>query len=113
ASVTCVTLTRDLKLGSPNMYTPMTLTDALHARGMRVTPQRLVIHAALDDLGRHATAEQVHDAVPGRLPAHRLRDPRAARGARTRPPRARRLGRGPLRPARRAPPARGVPLVRN
>ena len=46
----------------------MTLTEALHARGMRVTPQRLVIHAALDDLGRHATAEQVHDAVAGRLP---------------------------------------------
>jgi len=50
------------------MYKPMTLTEALHARGMRVTPQRLVIHAALDELGRHATAEQVHDAVAGRLP---------------------------------------------
>ena len=50
------------------MYKPMTLTEALHARGMRVTPQRLVIHATLDDLGRHATAEQVHDAVAGRLP---------------------------------------------
>ena len=50
------------------MYKPMTLTEALHARHMRVTPQRLVIHATLEDLGRHATAEQVHDAVAGRVP---------------------------------------------
>ena len=46
----------------------MTLPEALHARGMRVTPQRLVIHEALERLDRHATAEQVHDAVAGRLP---------------------------------------------
>jgi Fe2+ or Zn2+ uptake regulation protein len=46
----------------------MTLTDALHARGMRVTPQRLVIHDALERLDRHATAEQVRDTVADRLP---------------------------------------------
>ncbi|HEX3318984.1 MAG TPA: Fur family transcriptional regulator [Solirubrobacteraceae bacterium] len=46
----------------------MTLTDALHERGMRVTPQRLVIHEALQHLDRHATAEQVRDEVAGRLP---------------------------------------------
>jgi Fe2+ or Zn2+ uptake regulation protein len=45
-----------------------TLTQALHARGMRVTPQRLLIHEALQRLDRHATAEQVRDAVSGRLP---------------------------------------------
>jgi Fe2+ or Zn2+ uptake regulation protein len=46
----------------------MTLTETLHARGMRVTPQRLVIHEALARLDRHATAEQVRDAVAERLP---------------------------------------------
>jgi Fe2+ or Zn2+ uptake regulation protein len=44
------------------------LPDALRARGMRVTPQRLVIHDALQRLGRHATAEQVHSAVAARVP---------------------------------------------
>jgi Fe2+ or Zn2+ uptake regulation protein len=46
----------------------MTLTEALHTRGLRVTPQRLVIHQALERLDRHATAEQVYDAVADRLP---------------------------------------------
>jgi Fe2+ or Zn2+ uptake regulation protein len=45
-----------------------TLTEALHARGMRVTPQRLLIHEVIQRLDRHATAEQVRDAVAGRLP---------------------------------------------
>src|SRR5436190_7692235 len=45
-----------------------TLPDTLHARGMRVTPQRLVIHDALIRLDRHVTAEQVRDAVADRLP---------------------------------------------
>jgi Fur family transcriptional regulator, stress-responsive regulator len=45
-----------------------TLSDSLHARGMRVTPQRLVIHDALSRLGRHASAEQVHEAVAQRVP---------------------------------------------
>src|SRR5689334_12204742 len=35
------------------------LVDALRARGMRVTPQRLEIHGALTRLGRHATADEV------------------------------------------------------
>jgi Fe2+ or Zn2+ uptake regulation protein len=35
------------------------LIDALRARGMRVTPQRLEIHDALARLGRHATADEV------------------------------------------------------
>jgi Fe2+ or Zn2+ uptake regulation protein len=46
----------------------MSLSDALHDRGMRVTPQRLVIHDALVELDRHATAEQVRETVADRLP---------------------------------------------
>jgi Fe2+ or Zn2+ uptake regulation protein len=46
----------------------MNLADALHARGLRATSQRLVIHDALVGLNRHVTAEQVRDAVAGRLP---------------------------------------------
>jgi Fe2+ or Zn2+ uptake regulation protein len=45
-----------------------TLSDSLHDRGMRVTPQRLVIHDALTRLGRHASAEQLHEAVAERVP---------------------------------------------
>jgi Fe2+ or Zn2+ uptake regulation protein len=45
------------------------LTDTLRARGMRVTPQRLAVHGALQELGRHSTAEEVlarvHGTVPG------------------------------------------------
>ena len=41
----------------------------LRARDMRVTPQRLAVHAALQELGRHSTAEEVlarvHGTVPG------------------------------------------------
>jgi Fe2+ or Zn2+ uptake regulation protein len=44
------------------------LTAALRARGLRVTTQRVVLHQALLDLGRHATAEQVARAAAGRLP---------------------------------------------
>src|SRR4051812_960810 len=44
------------------------LTDVLHARGQRVTPQRLVIHRVLQDLDRHVSAEEVLDAVGRRLP---------------------------------------------
>jgi Fe2+ or Zn2+ uptake regulation protein len=44
------------------------LTEALRARGQRVTAQRLVIHRVVADLGRHVTAEQVLDAVGDRLP---------------------------------------------
>ena len=45
-----------------------TLGAALHERGMRVTPQRVLIHRTLMDLNRHVTAEQVLDGVSGRLP---------------------------------------------
>jgi Fur family transcriptional regulator, stress-responsive regulator len=34
-----------------------------------VTSQRLLIHAALRELGRHATADEVQSAVSARLPA--------------------------------------------
>jgi Fe2+ or Zn2+ uptake regulation protein len=52
----------------PVSPTTPTLSDSLHARGMRATPQRLVIHDALTRLGRHASAEQVHEAVAQRVP---------------------------------------------
>ena len=45
------------------------LRETLRARDMRVTPQRLAVHAALQELGRHSTAEEVlarvHGTVPG------------------------------------------------
>lgn len=44
------------------------LAAALRERGMRVTPQRVLIHRALLDLDRHVTAEQVLEAVSERLP---------------------------------------------
>ncbi len=39
------------------------LADQLRARGLRATPQRLLIHRVLGELGRHATAEEIHQAV--------------------------------------------------
>lgn len=44
------------------------LIDVLHARGQRVTPQRLVINRTLQDLNRHVSAEEVLEAVEPRLP---------------------------------------------
>lgn len=44
------------------------LVDSLRSRGMRVTPQRLLIHRSLLDLDRHVTADQVLDSVSERLP---------------------------------------------
>ena len=44
------------------------LTAALRARGMRVTPQRIVVHRALRELDRHVTADELLDAVTDRLP---------------------------------------------
>jgi Fe2+ or Zn2+ uptake regulation protein len=44
------------------------LAARLRARGQRVTSQRLLIHAALRELGRHASAEEVLAAVSPRLP---------------------------------------------
>jgi Fe2+ or Zn2+ uptake regulation protein len=47
---------------------PDPLLDALRGRGMRVTPQRLAIAAAVRELGRHATAEEVFSTVAARMP---------------------------------------------
>src|SRR5919197_3269962 len=44
------------------------LTAALRERGMRVTSQRVVLFTALNELGRHATAEEVARAAGERLP---------------------------------------------
>jgi Fur family transcriptional regulator, peroxide stress response regulator len=44
------------------------IRDALRGHGLRATPQRLAVHGALNDLGRHATAEEVLDRVHGRVP---------------------------------------------
>jgi Fur family ferric uptake transcriptional regulator/Fur family peroxide stress response transcriptional regulator len=44
------------------------LTGALHERGQRVTPQRLAIHRALRDLGRHVSADELLDEVQRRVP---------------------------------------------
>jgi Fe2+ or Zn2+ uptake regulation protein len=42
--------------------------DALRARGYRVTPQRLAVHETLRDLDRHVSADELLEAVSGRLP---------------------------------------------
>ena len=44
------------------------LIEILHARGQRVTPQRLVVLRELRRRGHHATAEEIHRAVGGELP---------------------------------------------
>jgi Fe2+ or Zn2+ uptake regulation protein len=44
------------------------LATALRDRGMRVTPQRVVLHRALRELDRHVTADELLDAVGDRLP---------------------------------------------
>lgn len=44
------------------------LTAALRDRGMRITPQRIVVHRALRELGRHVTADELLEAVTDRLP---------------------------------------------
>lgn len=44
------------------------LTAALRAGGHRVTAQRLVLHRVLQELGTHATAEEVLHAATPRLP---------------------------------------------
>ena len=53
---------------SPPYSTESDLATRLRARGPRVTSQRVVIHEALRDLGRHATADEVLGAVSARLP---------------------------------------------
>jgi Fe2+ or Zn2+ uptake regulation protein len=44
------------------------LIELLHARGQRVTPQRLVLNRVLRAAKRHVTAEDVHEEVTGKLP---------------------------------------------
>ena len=44
------------------------LESALRERGMRVTPQRVLINRALRELDRHVTADEVLAAVSQRLP---------------------------------------------
>jgi Fe2+ or Zn2+ uptake regulation protein len=44
------------------------LSTALRARGMRVTPQRVVVHRALRELDRHVTADELLATVADRLP---------------------------------------------
>src|ERR687894_766367 len=44
------------------------LATALRARGMRVTPQRVVLHRALRELDRHVTADELLASVVDRLP---------------------------------------------
>ncbi len=51
-----------------NAMTERDLATALRARGMRVTPQRVVLHRALRELDRHVTADELLDAVADRLP---------------------------------------------
>ena len=44
------------------------LRETLRRRGRRVTPQRVLIHRAIGELGRHATAEEILERVSERLP---------------------------------------------
>jgi Fe2+ or Zn2+ uptake regulation protein len=48
------------------------LSSALRERGLRVTTQRLLIHRALLELDRHASAEQILERVSERLPSASL-----------------------------------------
>ena len=48
--------------------TEQELKQTLRDRGLRVTPQRILIHRALTGLGRHATAEEVLARVEPQLP---------------------------------------------
>jgi Fe2+ or Zn2+ uptake regulation protein len=47
---------------------PAQASVALRAAGYRVTPQRLMIHSTLVELGRHVGAEELLEAVVPRLP---------------------------------------------
>ncbi len=44
------------------------LPARLRAAGLRVTSQRLLLHATLVEIGRHATADEVMRAAVPRLP---------------------------------------------
>ena len=47
---------------------PPDLPARLRTAGLRVTSQRLVLHAALAEIGRHATADEIMRAAAPRLP---------------------------------------------
>jgi len=49
------------------------LTADLHARGLRVTPQRRLIYSLLAEKTSHPTVEAVHEAVLAVLPTVSLR----------------------------------------
>jgi Fe2+ or Zn2+ uptake regulation protein len=53
---------------TPRADPDQSLRAALRERELRVTPQRLLIHRALRELDRHATAEEVLGRVSRRLP---------------------------------------------
>ena len=57
---------------TPLPHTPAPSTDdlveILHARGQRVTPQRLVILRELRRRARHATADEIRTAIRDELP---------------------------------------------
>jgi Fe2+ or Zn2+ uptake regulation protein len=44
------------------------LATRIRERGLRVTPQRLLIHQALKELDRHVTADELLEAVSEKLP---------------------------------------------
>jgi len=44
------------------------LPTALRSRGMRVTPQRVLLHRALMEIDRHVTADELLESVADRLP---------------------------------------------
>jgi Fur family ferric uptake transcriptional regulator/Fur family peroxide stress response transcriptional regulator len=44
------------------------LTEALHQRGQRVTPQRLAIHRTIRQVDRHVSAEELLGAVEETVP---------------------------------------------
>ena len=44
------------------------LHEALRSRGMRITPQRVLIHRAIRELDRHASADEILDEVSKALP---------------------------------------------
>lgn len=48
--------------------TEQELQHTLRERGRRVTPQRILIHRAVTELGRHATADEVLSSVSRQLP---------------------------------------------
>jgi Fe2+ or Zn2+ uptake regulation protein len=53
---------------SPESHDQDDLIELLHARGQRVTSQRLVILRELRRRSQHATAEEIHRAVHHELP---------------------------------------------